>query len=162
MIITKNMAEIKPGDFVTIDGQDTIGEVLSVRGNNVEVALGVMKVNVKLNKVTLTKPPEAEKQTAAKDSPYLVDTKERMMHFQFELDLRGKMKEEVMVELLTWVDDALLLGVEEARILHGRGTGVIKNTVRSMLRKYKEVGSMNDETKERGGEGVTVVKFKTS
>ena len=155
------MAEIKPGDYVTIDGQDTIGEVLSVRGNNVEVALGVMKVTVKLNKVTLTSAPEKEKDSSTNNSPYLVDTKERMMHFKFELDIRGKMKEEVMVELTTWTDDALLLGVEEARIVHGRGSGVLKNTVRSMLRKYKEIESLTDGTKETGGEGVTIVRFRT-
>ncbi len=157
------MAELKPGDFVTIDGQETIGEVLSVRGNNVEVALGVMKVMVKLNKVTLTEPPEDEKETTENFSGangYQIDTKERMLHFKFELDVRGKMKEEVMVELTTWIDDALLLGVEEAKILHGKGSGVLKTTVRSILRKYKEVEKLSDEVRERGGDGITVVKFK--
>ena len=159
------MAELKPGDFVTIDGQDTIGEVLSIRGNNVEVALGVMKVIVKLNKVTLTKPPEQENQTeesATNASGYLIDTKERMLHFKFELDVRGKMKEEVMVELTAWIDDALLLGVEEAKILHGKGNGILKNTVRTMLRKYKEIEKISDEVRERGGDGITVVRFKVS
>ena len=154
------MADLKPGDYVTIDGQDTIGEVLAIKGNNVEVALGVMKVMVKLNKVTLTKPPEPSHNEKSNSSDYLVDTKERMLHFKFELDLRGKMKEEVMVELTSWIDDALLLGVEEAKILHGKGSGVLKTTVRSMLRKYKEVEKVSDEVRERGGDGITVVRFK--
>jgi DNA mismatch repair protein MutS2 len=157
------MADIKPGDFVTIDGQDTIGEVLFIRGNNAEVALGVMKVTVKLNKLTLTEAPdeeyESEENSGASNS-YSVDTKEKMMHFKFELDVRGKMKEDVMIELSTWIDDALLLGVEEAKIIHGRGSGVLKNTVRSILRKYTQVEKASDEARERGGDSVTVVKFK--
>ncbi len=156
------MADIKPGDFVTIDGQDTIGEVLSIRGNNAEVALGVMKVTVKLNKLTLTDAPDEEydDENSGTSTSYSVDTKEKMMHFQFELDVRGKMKEDVMIELSTWIDDALLLGVEEAKIIHGRGSGVLKNTVRSILRKYSQVEKVSDEARERGGDSVTVVRFK--
>ncbi len=158
------MADLKPGDFVIIDGQEAIGEVLSIRGNNVEVALGVMKVTVKLNKVTLTSAQKEEKSESQSDSgtSSFIDTKEKMMHFKFELDLRGKMKEEVMVELLTWIDDAILLGVEEAKIVHGRGSGVIKDTVRAMLRKYKEIEKISDEERERRGDGVTVVRFKVN
>jgi DNA mismatch repair protein MutS2 len=153
------MTEIKPGDFVTIVGQDNVGEVISVRGNNVEVAIGIMKVMVKLNKVSLAEPPEEEKSSRHSETSTFIDTKEKMMHFRFELDLRGKMKDDVMVELAIWIDDAILLGVEEAKILHGRGTGVIKDTVRSMLRKYKEVEKAGDE-KEGRGDAVTVVRFK--
>jgi DNA mismatch repair protein MutS2 len=152
------MAEIKPGDFVTIDGQDTIGEVLFVKGNILEVALGVMKVHVKSNKVTLTEPPA--KDLIEDTDAYRVDTKEKMMRFQFELDVRGKMKEDLMIELVSWIDDAILLGVEDAKIIHGRGSGVLKDTVRSMLRKYKEVEKISDEARERGGDAVTLVKFK--
>jgi DNA mismatch repair protein MutS2 len=156
------MTQIKAGDFVTIDGQEAAGEVLSIKGNNVEVALGIMKVTVKLNKVTPTQKPQEEKQhsSAGDGTNYTVDTKERMMNFQFELDIRGKSKEDVMIELMTWIDDAILLGVEEAKIIHGRGNGILKNTVRSMLRKYKEVEKISDD--ERGGDGVTIVKYKVN
>jgi len=153
---------VKPGDFVNIEGQEATGEVLSIKGNNVEVALGLMKVTVKLNKVSLAEKPEDEyssTETNSSSSGYSIDTKEKMMHFQFEFDIRGKLKEDVMIELATWIDDAILLGVEEAKILHGRGTGVLKNTARSMLRKYKEVESAKDG-EGRGGDGITVVRFK--
>lgn len=152
------MTQIKPGDFVTIDGQETAGEVLSVKGNNVEVALGIMKITVKLNKVTLTEKPDEEESDTEDSSNYSIDTKEKMMHFQFEFDVRGKLREDVMIELTTWIDDAILLGVEQAKIVHGRGNGVLKNTVRSILRKYKEVEKATDD--ERGNDAVTVVKFK--
>jgi DNA mismatch repair protein MutS2 len=58
------------------------------------------------------------------------------------------------------VDDAILLGVSEAKVVHGRGNGILKDTVRSFLRKYKEVQSVGDDEKGKGGDFVTVVKFK--
>lgn len=156
------MREIKTGDFVRINGQETVAEVLSVKGNNLEVAVGIMKMTVKKDKVSKANAPEKEKEfnnsTLIQSSG--IDTKDKLMHFQFELDVRGKMKEEVMTELETWVDDALLLGIEEAKVVHGRGSGVLKNTVRSFLRKYKEVESVGDEEQGKGGDHVTVVKFK--
>lgn len=86
-----------------------------------------------------------------------IDTKEKLMHFKFELDVRGKMKEEVMMELPVWVDEAILLGIKEAKVIHGRGNGILKDTVRSTLRKFKEVDSVADEG---GNDYITLVKFK--
>ncbi|MCR6642630.1 MAG: Smr/MutS family protein [Sporocytophaga sp.] len=155
------MSEIKPGDFVKINGQDTVVEVLSVKGNDLEVAMGIMKMTVKKNKVTFSQPPQETFIPVSHDSGNVkIDTKEKLLHFQFELDVRGKAKEDVITLLTTWVDDALLLGLPEARIVHGRGSGVLKDTVRSFLRKYKEVESATDEVREKGGDHVTLVKFK--
>jgi DNA mismatch repair protein MutS2 len=155
------MSEIKVGDYVQLNGQDTIAEVLNVKGNDLEIAVGLMKMSVKKNKVTLVEAPEKEE---GKEIDFInssgIDTKEKLMHFKFELDVRGKMKEEVMNELSIWTDDAILLGITEAKIIHGRGNGILRNTVRSVLRKYKEVESVKDEAPERGGEAVTLVKFK--
>jgi DNA mismatch repair protein MutS2 len=155
------MSEIKPGDFVKINGQDTVAEVLSVKGNDLEVAMGIMKMTVKKNKVTLSQaPPDSFETLADTTGNVTIDTKEKLLHFQFELDVRGKAKEEVISLLTNWVDDAILLGLQEARIVHGRGSGVLKDTVRSFLRKYKEVISLSDEVREKGGDHVTLVKFK--
>jgi len=153
------MEEIKQGDYIKIIGQTTIAEVIAVRGNDLEIAMGPMKMNVKKSKVELVHPPAPTNQTPQPPKQH-VDTKEKLMHFKFELDLRGKMKEEVMVELASWTDDAILLGIKEATILHGRGNGILKETVRQILRKYKDVESTGDAPREKGGEGVTLVKFK--
>ncbi len=157
------MQNIKPGDFVTILSQGTVGEVIAVKGNDLEIALGLMKVTVKKNKVA---PALAPKEDDSRLSSYHdqgsrgIDTKEKLMRFKFELDVRGKSKEEVMAELAEWVDDALLLGIKEATVVHGRGNGILKDTVRATLRKYKEIGNLSDAVLEKGGEGTTVVKFK--
>ncbi len=154
------MSEIKKGDYVKIVGQETVAEVLAVKGNDLEVAMGLMKMTVKKNKVSLAEPPyivESQNEPEDRTVSSGIDTKEKLMHFQFELDVRGKMKDEVIQELPAWVDDALLLGVKEVKIIHGRGNGILKETVRSFLRKYKEVESLGDDG---GSDFVTVVKFK--
>ncbi len=153
------MNDIKAGDFVQIIGQQTVAEVLSVKGNDLEVTASGMKLRIKKNKVQLAEKPEEKQVSLPGSSVAGIDTKEKLMHFKFELDVRGKAKEEVIAALTEWVDDALLLGVEQAKIVHGRGTGVLKDTVRSFLRKYKEVSSAGDD-EGRNGDFVTVVKFR--
>jgi DNA mismatch repair protein MutS2 len=121
---------------------------------------GALKLIVKKNQITPTAAP-IKKFTEPVNVPSAsVDTKERMMNFKFELDVKGKMRDEVISELTGWVDDAVLLGVEQAVVVHGRGSGVLKDTVRAFLRKYKEVESVSDGTPDRGGDFVTVVKFR--
>ena len=156
------MSEFKVGDFVKITGQENIAEIISIKGNDLEVVMGILKTIVKKNKVALTNPPLP---TIADKSPVAnaidsIDIKDKMANFKFELDVRGKMKDEVMVELSSWADDAILLGINEARISHGRGSGVIKETVRSVLKKYNEVESLTDAEQHHGGEFVTIVRFK--
>jgi DNA mismatch repair protein MutS2 len=150
---------MKPGDFVLVNGQ--LAEILAVKGNDLEVSVGPMKMLVKKNKVTpAEKPLQNQVKYPQEPEKSHIDTREKLLHFRFELDIRGWSKEQVMVELESWTDDAILLGIDQATIMHGRGTGVIKETVRNVLRKYKEVESLTDAPRERGGEGVTVVKFR--
>jgi DNA mismatch repair protein MutS2 len=156
------MTAIQIGAYVAIEGQGTVGEVVSIKGNNVEVAVGLLKFTVKKDKLVLAQPPakQESEEVSYKETVSMIDTKEKMLHFQFELDVRGKMKDEAMLELQPWVDDAILLGIEEARVLHGRGNGLLKNTVRTTLRKYKEIESLADGAPHQGGESVTVVRFR--
>ncbi|MBX9853320.1 MAG: Smr/MutS family protein [Cytophagaceae bacterium] len=158
------MSEIKPGSFVKIKGQETVAEVVSVKGNDVEIIVGIMKIQTKKHKLELAKASEIETPSQKKSENLIqssgIDTKSKLMNFKFELDVRGKMKEEVITELTSWVDDALLLGIPEAKIVHGRGNGILKDTVRSFLKKYKEVDKVEDGPEFAGGNFVTVVKFK--
>jgi DNA mismatch repair protein MutS2 len=76
------------------------------------------------------------------------------------LDIRGKRVEEVIPVLDQFIDDALLLGHSELKILHGKGEGVLRKVVRDHLKKVKQVVSLSDEHVERGGVGITVVILK--
>ncbi|MFN8415238.1 MAG: Smr/MutS family protein [Cytophagaceae bacterium] len=150
----------KVGDLVAIKGRDEVGTISSIKGRTAEVAFSLLKLKVNLEDLDLVEEDEVEEEVEETSTTSAnIDTKERMMHFQFELDVRGKMKDEVITLLTTWMDDALLLGVEKATIVHGRGTGVIKDTVRNFIRQYKEASIIHDPSL-RNADSITVVSFK--
>ncbi|MCU0416878.1 MAG: Smr/MutS family protein [Cytophagaceae bacterium] len=150
----------KPGDLVAIKGRKEVGTILSIQGKQAEVAFAMLKLRVSISDLEVVTEDELEEEETS-STPFntSIDTKERMLHFQFELDLRGKMKDEVLVLLTSWMDDALLLGVEKATIIHGRGTGVIKDTVRNFIRQYKEADILHDPSL-RNADSITIVRFK--
>ncbi|MCU0444986.1 MAG: endonuclease MutS2 [Microscillaceae bacterium] len=148
------------GDKVRIKGQLAIGEVLAIKGKDVEMMMGELKSNIKLNrleKVSRKMERELKKELSAVKG---VNINEKMANFSLNLDLRGKRGEEAMVELGNFMDDALLLNQQELRIIHGKGDGILRKLVRDLLKQYKEVASLQDEHADRGGAGVTIVTLK--
>ncbi|RFS15581.1 endonuclease MutS2 [Emticicia sp. C21] len=154
--------EITIGSFVRIKGQATIGEVLSMKGKDAEIAIGELKTNVKLNR--LEKMSRKEFREAVKESikPRMtgIDLNEKMMNFSFNLDLRGKRGEEALGAVDNLMNDAIMLGYPELRIIHGKGDGILRTLIRQHLRSYKQVAGMSDEHADRGGQGVTIVRMK--
>jgi DNA mismatch repair protein MutS2 len=146
---------MKVGDKVLVKGYTEIGEILTIKGENAEVAMGLLKMKVKVANLTITE----DEWEPEEPSHYTVDTKEKMQNFKFELDIRGKMKDEVITLLTTWADDAILIGVDKAKIIHGRGNGVLRDTVRSFLRKYNEIEKVGNE-EGSWGDGATIVYFR--
>jgi len=116
-------------------------------------------MKVKLEQLSAAGDDEWEEDEVEETSYEGVDTRAKMQTFQFELDVRGKMRDELIPLLTTWADDAILIGANKAKIVHGRGNGVLRDTVRSFLKKYKEVEKLKNE--EGGwGDGVTLVTFR--
>ncbi len=90
---------------------------------------------------------------------YIDDLHRKLLSFEMTLDLRGKRVDEALALLQHYIDDATLLSLNEVRILHGKGNGVLRQVTRDYLRSRKEVKSAKDELLERGGSGITVVTF---
>ncbi len=154
--------EITVGSYVRIQGQTAIGQVLSLRGKDAEISIGDLKSTIKMNRLEKVSKRTFKEAVGEREKPRTqgVDLNEKMQHFSFNLDIRGYRGEEAMVELDHFIDNALMLGYPELRIVHGKGDGILRQLVRNHLRSYKEVGAMADEHIERGGAGVTVVKMK--
>ena len=153
--------KIENGDFVRIKGQEAFGQVLSINGNDVEVLLGSLKSNIKLNrleKVSRKEFKNSEKKII--NSMKGVSMNEKMTEFNFNLDVRGQRGEEALLEVDRLLDDALLLGYPQLRIVHGKGNGILRNLIRNHLKQYKQVGKMYDEHPDRGGAGVTIIDMK--
>ena len=151
------------GNYVRVIGQTAIGEVLSLKGKDVEIRIGDLKSNIKLNrleKVSNKTYKAATGEKAVKTSAKGVDMNERMLNFSFNLDLRGKRGEEALGVVDQFMDNAIMLGYDELRIVHGKGDGILRTLVRNYLRGYSQVSGMQDEHADRGGAGVTIVKLK--
>lgn len=88
------------------------------------------------------------------------DLQEKVTQFQLTLDLRGKRVDEAHALLQHYIDDAILIGMNEIRILHGKGNGVLRQITREYLARQKEVKRYADEALERGGSGITIVSFR--
>ncbi len=158
----KDGGTIEVGSFVRIEGQTAVGQVLALRGKDAEISIGDLKSTVKLNRLEKVSKKVFKEAVGETEKPRMkgVDLNEKMMNFSFNLDIRGKRGEEALGEVDQFFDDALMLGYPELRIVHGKGDGILRNLVRTHLRRYKQVAKMEDEHADRGGAGVTVVKMK--
>lgn len=157
--------EIKIGSFVRIKGQTAVGEVLSLKGKDIEISIGELKSSIKLNRLEKVSRKDFKKATSDKDRspiPRLggIDMNEKMMNFNFNLDIRGKRGEEAIMELDDLINNAIMLGTSELRVVHGKGNGILRDLVRNFLRKFPQVSSLKDEHADRGGAGVTIVKME--
>jgi DNA mismatch repair protein MutS2 len=160
-VVQKVNGPISPGDYVRIIGQETVAQVISVNGKDAAIMLGALSSNVKLSR--LEKVSHKEFKTAEKKATKSmkgVDLNEKMTEFSFNLDIRGKRGEEALIEVDNLVDDAILLGYPQLRIVHGKGDGILRNLIRNHIKQYKQVGKMTDEHPDRGGAGVTLVEMK--
>jgi len=158
--ITLAEGPIEVGSWVRIKGQPALGKVMTMKGKDVELMIGDLKSTVKLNrleKITRKEAKQTEKAQRRTSSGGGMDMTAKMANFSSSLDLRGKRVSEALPQLEQFIDDALLVGTQELRIVHGKGDGVLRNLVRQELRKFKQVSHFEDEHADRGGPGVTLV-----
>lgn len=161
-VIELETGEITEGSYVRLKSQGALGQVLAVKGKEAEVRIGALKSTIKLNrleKISAKAYKSATNETIS-ESRSSVDLNEKMQQFSFNLDIRGLRGEEAMVQLDQFMNNALMLGYSELRVVHGKGDGILRTLVRNHLKSYKQVSKMTDEHADRGGAGVTLVSIK--
>jgi DNA mismatch repair protein MutS2 len=160
---------LQVGERVVLQGQDSVGELLAVKGKTAEVSFGGLKTIVKLDKLERPdhnaawmkeKKAKDKEPTASSGQSKGLDVTQRMADFQHTLDVRGKYAEDALTTVMNFMDDAIMLGIPEVKIIHGRGNGVLKQVVRDYVRTLKEVASVGNEHIERGGDGASVIVLK--
>jgi len=155
---TADNSELQVGDYVSLLGQDSVGQIVSLKGKTAEVLFGAIKTIVKVtNLERRTNKPKKENNEPARTNMNLT---QRMADFNTTLDVRGQRAEDALTQVMGYVDDAVMLGLPELKIIHGRGNGILKQVLRDYLRSVREVASVGDEHIERGGDGATVVVLK--
>ncbi|WP_462265100.1 endonuclease MutS2 [Mucilaginibacter sp.] len=148
--------EIRAGDWVKLIDSDTTGQVLEVAKDNIIIAMGELR--------TVAKRKRVEK-IARKDIPKEVrrsfaGSTGEVASFSPEIDVRGMRGEDALHAIEKLLDRALMMGVGSLKVLHGKGDGILRRLIRDYLKKYDQVGRMEDEHADRGGDGITYVYLK--
>ncbi len=153
---------IKIDSKVRIKGQQAVGQVIEIQNKTAIVAFGNLKSTVKMEQLELmsNKPSGSENRPVRKVSNVVEEVRQRKLGFQSEIDLRGMRAEEALQAVMYFIDDALMLGVSSVRLLHGTGTGALKQSIRQYLSTIPGVSSFYDEHVQLGGAGITIVELE--
>ena len=152
-------SKFKEGDTVRIKGTTTVGTIESIQDKNVVVIFGGLRSTTAIKKIEHATPPKKEEprpyMTMGKQTRETIDSKK--LNFKQDLDVRGMRGEEALNAVMYFIDDATLVGMSRVRILHGTGTGILRQLIRQYLATVPAVTSYKDEHVQFGGAGITVV-----
>ena len=157
---------LEKGDCVRIKGTNSIGEIEAIQGKQVTVIFGGLRSKVKLEQLERTdKRKEVHQNAADKHAHLAIQTshmtratmEDRRQNFHQDLDVRGMRGDEAIDTVMHFIDDAILIGLSRVRILHGTGTGILRQLIRQYLSTVPNVKKAKDEHVQFGGAGITVV-----
>ena len=159
--VAEQPREVVEGSKVRMAGQEMVGEVRSIKGRKAQVAFGQILTTVDKAQLTVVSNREYREATRPVTARTVVsaDISARKLNFKDHIDVRGMRAAEALEAVQDFVDDALMLGVGSVSILHGKGTGALKEEIRRYLRTVPDVASVADEHADRGGAGITIVTF---
>lgn len=158
-----NREVIEVGDSVRLKGQTTAGTVLEIQDKEAVIAFGMIKSTVKLERLEKVSKGQIKKEI--QKSTFISEQTsdqmhEKRLHFKQEIDVRGMRGEEALQTVTYFIDDAIQVGAQQVRILHGTGTGILRQLIREYLRTVSGVRSFHDEHVQFGGAGITVVELE--
>ena len=158
-------APLKAGEKVRVKTNGMVGEVVKVSAKAIVVTIGNISSKMPLDKVeriTSNEFKNAVKEVSRPVSSTRIDSSltERKLNFSTELDVRGERLNDAIEKVTHYIDDALMLNVSSVRIIHGKGTGVLRDELQKLIRTMPGVASAKDEHIQFGGSGVTVVTFE--
>ena len=155
--------ELRVGVKVRIRGQQTVGEIIEISAKTAVVAFGNLKSNIALKKLEFVSNRQAKKAETISSltnhyySNLSESMRSRKLSFRPEIDLRGFRADEALTEVMNFLDDAVMVGATELTILHGTGTGVLKQIIRDYLKTQHRVKDFSDGDIDKGGAGITLV-----
>lgn len=157
-------APLKVGEKVRLKAGGMVGEVAKVSTKSIIVNIGNISTKISPDKVERI--TSNEYKTVIREMPrqtsavkYDSSIAERKLNFSPEIDVRGERLNDAIEKVMRYVDDAIMLNMPSVRIIHGKGTGVLREEIQKFLRATPGVASVSDEHIQFGGTGVTVVTF---
>ena len=150
-----------PHSFVRLKGQDTIGQIMRINGDEAQVVFGQITTNVKLKRLIPSEPPKKDRNVAA--TFVSVQTRDEIrqttLNFKEQLDVRGMRGDEAIQAVTYFIDDACVARASRVKILHGTGTGALKTMIRQYLATMPPVADFYEEDIRFGGAGITIVEL---
>lgn len=159
-VTANNNDTIKVNDFVTLDNNGVVGQVISIEGKNATVTFGNIKTNVKLLRLKkANKPVSTQKDISFIAATTSDEIRKKQLEFKQDIDVRGMRADEAIQAVTYFLDDAIQFNVGQVRILHGTGTGALRQRLREYIDTVKGVKSYRDEHVQFGGAGITIVEL---
>ena len=154
---------LKIGEKVRVKDNGMVGEVSRITTNSVTLIIGNITSKMPLDRVERISSNEFNKAVKESFKPVYQQLdkgiQERKLNFKTELDVRGQRLQDALDIVTHYIDDAIMLNMSSVRIIHGKGTGVLRDEIQKYLRAMPGVASAKDESIQLGGTGVTVVTF---
>ena len=154
------------GDSVRIKGTNSVGEIEVIQGKQVIVIFGGLRSKVKLEQLERCEKKKSNSEDTANKYTHLAihtsrvtssTIEDRKLNFHQDLDVRGMRGDEAVNAVMHFIDDAILVGMSRVRILHGTGSGILRQLIRQYLNTVPNVTKAKDEHVQFGGAGITVV-----
>lgn len=160
----ESLGTLQKGDKVRVKGGDLMGEIIQIDEKNVSLAIGSVLSKMALSKVEKISNKEysggsgkdIKRHFSVTESE---DVTNRRLNFTPTLDLRGERLEQALEKVTRFMDDAIMVGIGEVKILHGKGNGILREEVRKYLKTMWGITAFKDEHISHGGSGITVVNL---
>lgn len=159
--VEKKKLPIEVGSKVRLVGHEGVGVVQSLRGKKAQVAFGQMLTTVDASRLEAISSAEYHRATRPQTPRTVIGTEisQRRLDFKGTIDVRGERVVDALDRVRDFIDDALMVGIGSVTILHGKGTGALKEEIRRFLRTIPAVQSAVDDHPDHGGSGITIVTF---
>jgi len=152
-------SSIKLGEKVTVSTLNAEGVVTALGESDAEVQIGTIRVRAKMSDLVKKQTVDDRPQTEKVQKPSSTVNRPSSISPGMEVDLRGLMAEDALDKMERYLEQAYLSGLPWVRIIHGKGTGKLRQAVRDALKSHAYVKSFEEGGHTEGGEGVTVAKM---
>jgi len=154
VLFKKSVGILKKGANVQLRSGNQVGTVLELNDKNATVAFGLLRTTVKLKELVVVNHSAKKERGSSK-----YDHFKAAVEFSNSIDVRGMRRDEALNEVETFLDNALLVDADFLKIIHGKGDGILRRSIRELLRKYDVVKSIKSEDPQYGGDGISIVEL---
>lgn len=155
-----DLKKIAIGDTVYVKKLDQKGTILSIDGKDLTVQIGSLRTKVKTSACTFVSHKETETDVKSSKKSAVNGFLRKTQTISRDIDIRGMMVDEAEITIGKFLDDAVMAGLSQVLIIHGKGTGALRKGVHNYLKRHKSVLSYQFADINEGGTGATLVELK--